>query len=311
PHLPRAVRHPHHQIPAQILHPPHAFLRLARPGRHGFRRRHHGLPDGDQANGLRDRDRARPLDDCRMPAPVERPDDVHHRPDRRDDDAHLLRKPGPPHLRRPRDPHPQTARRRRRHEIAWDRRSVCVVCQHPCALMKIDRPRKAMVCPTYFPSKSLSAPPNSGKRNLNPAASGAAGNTLWLESRTSDISPNSNLSPNTGTGNMAGGGGTLASACVKSALVTGIGATPLSAPRTGFSTANWNIAARSARWIHDIHCLPSPSLPPSPRRNGGSMRCNAPPRASSTTPMRTRTTRIPNASAATASFSHAWQTSAR
>src|ERR1035438_597230 len=52
-----------------------------------------------------------------MPAPAERPDDVLHRPDRRDDDAHLLRKPGPPHLRRPRNPHPQTARRRRRHEI--------------------------------------------------------------------------------------------------------------------------------------------------------------------------------------------------
>ena len=40
-----------------------------------------------------------------------RTDDVLHRPDRRNDDADLLRKPGPPHLRRPRDPHPQTARR--------------------------------------------------------------------------------------------------------------------------------------------------------------------------------------------------------
>src|ERR1035437_2332923 len=55
-----------------------------------------------------------------MPAPVERPDDVLHRTDRRDDDAHLLRKPGPPHLRRPRDPHPQTARRRRRNEVAFN-----------------------------------------------------------------------------------------------------------------------------------------------------------------------------------------------
>src|ERR1017187_4848292 len=52
-----------------------------------------------------------------MPAPVERPDDVHHRPDRRDDDADVLRKPGPPHLRRPRDPDPQTARRGRRNEV--------------------------------------------------------------------------------------------------------------------------------------------------------------------------------------------------
>ena len=44
PHLPRDVRHPHHQVPAQIFHPPDALLRHARPGRHRFRRRHHGLP---------------------------------------------------------------------------------------------------------------------------------------------------------------------------------------------------------------------------------------------------------------------------
>src|ERR1022692_4281154 len=276
-----------------------------------------------------------------MPAPVERPDDVHHRPDRRDDDAHLLRKPGPPHLRRPRDPHPQTARRRRRHEIApksIQRRDAEIAeISAEKTKHKADRPsgsdllsaplrlslRSLRLCVeshpsnierarmTYFPSKSSNAPPNSGKRNLNPAASAAAGSTLWLASRISDISPNSNFSANTGTGKMAGGCTTLARVCVKSALLTGMGATPLSAPLTGFSTANWNIAARSARWIHDIHCLPSPSLPPTPRRNGGSMRCSAPPRVSSTTPMRTRTTRIPNASAATASFSHAWQTSAR
>src|ERR1035437_8572547 len=59
-----------------------------------------------------------------MPAAVERPDDVLHRPDWRDDDAHLLRKPGPPHLRRPRDPHPQTAWRRRRHQVSIQRRDA-------------------------------------------------------------------------------------------------------------------------------------------------------------------------------------------
>jgi len=34
PHLPGDVRHPHHQVHAEVLHPPHAFLRLARSGRH-------------------------------------------------------------------------------------------------------------------------------------------------------------------------------------------------------------------------------------------------------------------------------------
>ena len=44
PHLPRAVRHPHHQVPAEVLHAPDALLRLAGSGRHRLRRRHHGLP---------------------------------------------------------------------------------------------------------------------------------------------------------------------------------------------------------------------------------------------------------------------------
>src|ERR1039457_2243415 len=92
-----------------------------------------------------------------MPAPVERPDDVHHRPDRRDDDADVLRKPGPPHLRRPRDPAPQTARRGRRNEVEWDRRSVCVVFQQPPVLTKLDRPQTAMVCPTLITPASPSA----------------------------------------------------------------------------------------------------------------------------------------------------------
>src|ERR1035441_9470696 len=49
----------------------------------------------------------------------------HHRPDRRDDDADVLRKPGPPHLRRPRDPDPQTARRGRRNEVVSpDRKTI-------------------------------------------------------------------------------------------------------------------------------------------------------------------------------------------
>src|ERR1022692_3874374 len=280
-----------------------------------------------------------------MPAPAERPDDVLHRPDRRDDDAHLLRKPGPPHLRGPRDPHPQTARRRRRDEIgpkSIQRRDAenaeisAEKTKHKAGRLRFTAPSgsdlRLLLCAylcdlcasalNLIPqtssdpggrddtSKSSSAPPNSGKRNLNPAASAAAGSALWLASRISDISPNSNFSANTGTGKMAGRWRTLARVCVKSALLTGMGAAPLSGPLTSCSTANWNMAARSARWIQGNHCLPSPNLPPAPMRNGVSMRCSAPPRASSATPVRTRTTRIPNASAAMASFSHATQTSA-
>ena len=63
--------------------------------------------------GLRHRDGARPADDGGRPAAAGRHHDVQHGPDRRDDDAHLLRKPGPPHLRRARNPHPQAAGRRR------------------------------------------------------------------------------------------------------------------------------------------------------------------------------------------------------
>ena len=51
---------------------------------------------------LRERDRARawPADDCGRSAVSDGPDDVLHGSARRNADAHLLRKPGPPHLRR-------------------------------------------------------------------------------------------------------------------------------------------------------------------------------------------------------------------
>src|ERR1035437_8990190 len=202
-----------------------------------------------------------------MPAPVERPDDVHHRPDRRDDDADVLRKPGPPHLRRPRDPHPQTARRGRRNEVAAkpiQRRDAetqreaqrkqrppgkigirlfpmsslrqpcsasdspslsvltcfCLLCASLCAslcVLCVSALNGPLPTP-YLPSKSCNAPPNSGKPHWNPAASGAAGSTRWLASRTSDISPNSSFSPNAGTGKIAGRWTALARTCVKSAL---------------------------------------------------------------------------------------------
>ena len=44
PHVPRAVRHPHHLVPAQIFHPPDAFLRRRAAWLEGVRRRHSRLP---------------------------------------------------------------------------------------------------------------------------------------------------------------------------------------------------------------------------------------------------------------------------
>ena len=84
------------------------------------RRRHPGLPAGREAAGHEIVMEHGPLMIAGAPAAAGGPDDVQHRPDRRNDDADLLRKPGPPHLRRARDPHAQTARRRRRHQIGGE-----------------------------------------------------------------------------------------------------------------------------------------------------------------------------------------------
>ena len=44
PHVPRAVRHPHHQVPAEVFHAAHAFLRRDRAGRAPVRRSDPVLP---------------------------------------------------------------------------------------------------------------------------------------------------------------------------------------------------------------------------------------------------------------------------
>src|SRR5471030_2282880 len=75
--------------------------------------------------------------------------------------------------------------------------------------------------PDYTRSASASAGASWGNRNGNPAASAAAGVTLWLPSRISDISPNSALRANAGTGKIAGRCKAFARARVNSALITG------------------------------------------------------------------------------------------
>ena len=72
------------------------------------------------------------------------------------------------------------------------------------ALEVLNSVGQALSPANYPPNKSFNAPPSSGKRNLNPAASGAAGSTRWLASRTSDISPNNSFRANAGTGKSAG-----------------------------------------------------------------------------------------------------------
>ena len=64
----------------------------------------------------------------------------------------------------------------------------------------------------------------------------------------------------------------------------------------------------SSRWIHGIGWRPPATGPPTPSRNGSSIFFSAPPWRSSTTPVRTRTTRTPSSSAFAASRSQATQT---
>ena len=90
---------------------PMHFFGTAGPGRHHHRRRHSVLPAGGEDSGAGHRSGARPADDCRRFCCCSRglmmfSTGLH----RRNDDAHLLRKPGPPHLCRARNPDAQTAR---------------------------------------------------------------------------------------------------------------------------------------------------------------------------------------------------------
>ena len=59
------------------------------------------------------------------------------------------------------------------------------------------------------------------------------------------------------------------SAAVNSPFVTGSGATALRTPETDSVAMTWRSRPiSSSMWIHGIHCLPVPTRPPTPRRNG-------------------------------------------
>ena len=92
----------------------------------------------------------------------------------------------------------------------------------------------------------------------------------------------------------SGGAGPIPSARVNSALVTGLGATAFTGPRTDSWVSTCRKSAiRSSSAIQAIHWRPSPRRPPTPMRNGSSMRGSAPPVPLSTMPMRSMTVRMP------------------
>ena len=108
------------------------------------------------------------------------------------------------------------------------------------------------------------------------------------------ISPYSSASAAPGTGSSAGRCSARPSACESSRLVTGSGAVPLTGPdQRSSSSAASIIPTRSSTWIHDTYWRPPATGPPTPSRKGGSIFASAPPRRSSTTPVRTCTRRIP------------------
>jgi hypothetical protein len=67
----------------------------------------------------------------------------------------------------------------------------------------------------------------------------------------------------------------------------------------------------SSAWIHEYHCPPSPTGPPSPTRKIGNSFASAPPSEPSTRPVRSLATRMPSAAAVSASASHATHTRAK
>ena len=103
-----------------------------------------------------------------------------------------------------------------------------------------------------------------------------------------------------------GGAARCPSACEKSRLVTGSGAVALTGPvQRSSSSAARIIPTRSSRWIQEMYWRPPATGPPTPSRNGGSIFASAPPSRSSTTPVRTCTTRMPSCRRARASASQA------
>ncbi len=92
----------------------------------------------------------------------------------------------------------------------------------------------------------------------------------------------------------------------------GSGAVPLTGPlQLSSSSAVFMIPTRSSVWIQGMNCRPPATGPPTPIWKGGSIFSSAPPLRSSTTPVRTRTTRIPSSAARSAACSQATQISAR
>jgi hypothetical protein len=110
--------------------------------------------------------------------------------------------------------------------------------------------------------------------------------------------PNMRCSARPGIGGLSGRAVPAASASANSRLRTGFGELRFSGPRTCSRSSTEMISSTaSAMWIHEHHCVPGVTGAPSPRSNARVISRNAPPSGASTAPGRSRTTRVPSASA--------------
>ena len=105
-----------------------------------------------------------------------------------------------------------------------------------------------------------------------------------------------------GAGTSAGRRIARPSARENSALVTGCGAVTLTGPLTaGVSTIQRTISIQSSRWTQGMYWRPDPIGPPAKKRNGRIICGSTPPDFSSTSPVRSSTTRTRGAGARCAS----------
>ncbi len=157
-----------------------------------------------------------------------------------------------------------------------------------------------------------------GGRRLHPQAGeqqlvAAAGCTRRLASSSSSASsPSSSRRPSSGAVRKPGRPSTPARVAAYSALVTGLGAVPLTGPSRSPLSSAWRYRPTvSSRAIQLHHCRPDPSRPPRPSRNSGSCLATTGASAAWTMPLRMCTTRRPAARAGSAAASHCRTTSAR
>ena len=127
-----------------------------------------------------------------------------------------------------------------------------------------------------------------------PRSVARTGSARWpLSSSASAISPSAMRSANAGAGSKLGRFSARPSAFENSAFVTGDGLVAFTGPRAPSAVMLHDTSlTQSSLCIHGMYCVPEPSGPPTNIWNGGSIFGSAPPRRSSTMPVRTSATRV-------------------